>query len=167
MRFPKASTSARSLSSIRRVNGRWPDFESPFCAGPVLVDPAYRSVDHHIFEIWIVRERLEHAFPHALLRPPPEARVDGRTICRIRLADRARENQCEQSTKPPPQTIDCSSRFVPDRSIFPAIPLQCAHIVRRSDMSESKLASFFASLESNFPLRRNPDCKQALVQQRK
>jgi hypothetical protein len=31
-------------------------------------------------------------------------------------------------------------------------------------MSESKLASFFASLESNFPLRRNPECKHALVQ---
>jgi hypothetical protein len=30
-------------------------------------------------------------------------------------------------------------------------------------MSESKLASFFASLESNYPLRRNPDCKHALV----
>jgi hypothetical protein len=30
-------------------------------------------------------------------------------------------------------------------------------------MSESKLASFFAGLESNFPLRRNPDCKHALV----
>jgi transposase InsO family protein len=35
------------------------------------------SVHPHIFEIWIVRERLEHAFPHALLRPTPEARVDG------------------------------------------------------------------------------------------
>jgi hypothetical protein len=30
-------------------------------------------------------------------------------------------------------------------------------------MSESKLASFFAGLESNFPLRRNPDCKHALT----
>jgi hypothetical protein len=30
-------------------------------------------------------------------------------------------------------------------------------------MSESKLASFFASLESNFSLTRNPDCKHALV----
>jgi hypothetical protein len=33
-----------------------------------------------------------------------------------------------------------------------------------SSSTESKLASFFASLESDFPLRRNPDCKHALVE---
>jgi hypothetical protein len=68
----------RSSSSIRHVYGRGPDFESPFCPGPCWwTRQTDRSVNHHIFEIWIVRERLEHAFPHALLRLTPEARVDG------------------------------------------------------------------------------------------
>jgi hypothetical protein len=82
----------------------------------VLVDP-----DPHIFEIWIVRESLEHAFPHALLRPTPEARVDGEPFAEFGWQIAPGRAGAGNPQKAPPQTIDCPSRFVPDRSIFPAI----------------------------------------------
>jgi hypothetical protein len=61
------------LGGNDRASGLWPDFESPFCAGAMLVDPDECAVDEDIFEIGIVAERLENVLPNALLRPPPEA----------------------------------------------------------------------------------------------
>ena len=43
----------------------------------MLMDPDQRRVDEDIFEVWILRQALENPLPHALLRPPPEARVYG------------------------------------------------------------------------------------------
>lgn len=83
MRLPKASASAPNFAvSPPRVlrqardEGQWPDYESPFCAGPMLMDPANRSVDHPVFEIRIVRQRLKNPLSYALARPSPETRVD-------------------------------------------------------------------------------------------
>lgn len=63
--------------SGRHASGLWPDFESPFCAGAMLVGPDERAVDEDIFEIRILAERLEDPLPDPLLRPAPEARIDG------------------------------------------------------------------------------------------
>ena len=52
----------------------------------MLVDPDECAVDKDIFEIGIVAERPENAFPNALLRPPPEA-----SIRRKPLAERFRQ----------------------------------------------------------------------------
>jgi hypothetical protein len=43
----------------------------------MLMDPDQRRIDEDIFEVWILRQALEKPLPHALLRPPPEARVHG------------------------------------------------------------------------------------------
>src|SRR5262245_48883207 len=43
----------------------------------MLVDPHECAVDEDIFEIGIVAEPLEKAFPNTLLRPPPEASIRG------------------------------------------------------------------------------------------
>ena len=42
----------------------------------MLMDPDQRRIDEDIFEVWILRQALEKPLPHALSRPPPEARVD-------------------------------------------------------------------------------------------
>jgi hypothetical protein len=36
------------------VNGKWPDFESPFCDSAMLMDPGQRRVDENVFEIRII-----------------------------------------------------------------------------------------------------------------
>src|SRR5258708_1445631 len=59
--------------SGRRATGRWPDFESPFCAGRMLVRPDDSGIDHDVLEIWIVRQRLEKTLPNAFARPSVEA----------------------------------------------------------------------------------------------
>ena len=41
------------------------------------MDPDQRRIDEDVFEIWVRRQVLENPLPHALFRPPPEARVDG------------------------------------------------------------------------------------------
>jgi hypothetical protein len=43
----------------------------------MLVDPDERAVDEDIFEIGIVAEGFENTLPDPLLRPAPEARIDG------------------------------------------------------------------------------------------
>ena len=52
----------------------------------MLVDPDECAIDQDIFEIRIVAERLEDALPDPLLRPAPEARIDG-----VPLAERFRQ----------------------------------------------------------------------------
>lgn len=37
-----------------RASGLWPDFESPFSAGAMLVDPDERAIDEDIFEIGVI-----------------------------------------------------------------------------------------------------------------
>ena len=46
----------------------------------MLVDPDERAVDEDVFEIRIVAEGLENALPDTLLRPAPEARIDGEPL---------------------------------------------------------------------------------------
>jgi len=46
----------------------------------MLVDPNERAVDEDIFEIRIVAEGLENTLPDPLLRPAPEARIDGEPL---------------------------------------------------------------------------------------
>jgi hypothetical protein len=43
----------------------------------MLMDPDVRRVDEDVFEIGIIGQGLENPLPDALLRPAPEARVDG------------------------------------------------------------------------------------------
>lgn len=49
----------------------------------MVMDRANRSVDHHVLEIRIVRQRREVTLPCALLRPAPEARVDGEPFAEL------------------------------------------------------------------------------------
>ena len=42
----------------------------------MLMDPDIGGVDEHVFEVGIVRHRLEDPLPDTLVRPAPEARVD-------------------------------------------------------------------------------------------
>jgi hypothetical protein len=42
-------------SSDRRAICQWPVFESPFCAGSVLMDPDMRRIEEDIFEVRIIR----------------------------------------------------------------------------------------------------------------
>ena len=49
----------------------------------MLMDPANRSVDHHVFEIQIVRQRLKNPLPYALVRPSPETRVDSEPFAEL------------------------------------------------------------------------------------
>ena len=46
----------------------------------MLVDADERAVDEDVFEIRIVAEGLENALPDTLLRPAPEARIDGEPL---------------------------------------------------------------------------------------
>jgi hypothetical protein len=39
---------------IRRANDRWPDFESPFCAGGMLMRPYDGAVNDEVFKIGVV-----------------------------------------------------------------------------------------------------------------
>jgi hypothetical protein len=55
----------------------------------MLVDPDERAVDEDVFEIRIVAEGLENALPDTLLRPAPEARIDGEPLCRTLPEDLA------------------------------------------------------------------------------
>src|ERR1700674_902556 len=64
-----------SWCSSRRASDRWPDFESPFCAGCVLVCPDDGCVDHHVLEVGIVGQRLEKTLPTAFARPSQKASV--------------------------------------------------------------------------------------------
>ena len=107
----------------------------------MLVDPDERAVDEDVFEIRIVGEGLENALPDTLLRPAPEARIDGAP-----LAERFRK---------------ISPR---DLRLCPTAPAQSAPIGCRSTSIESRLISIF-SLESIFNRFGNPDCKQALALQ--
>jgi hypothetical protein len=43
----------RSWWSGHLATGQWPDFESPFCADAMLVDPDDRAVDDRVFEIQV------------------------------------------------------------------------------------------------------------------
>ena len=43
-------------SSGRRAIGRWPDFESPPCAGTIPVDPDDGAVDDRVLEVRIIRQ---------------------------------------------------------------------------------------------------------------
>ena len=43
----------------------------------MLMDPDQRRIDEDVFEIWTLGQVLENPLPHVLLRPPPEACVDG------------------------------------------------------------------------------------------
>ena len=46
----------------------------------MLVDPDERTVDEDIFEIGIVAEGVQNTLPDTLLRPTPEARIDGEPL---------------------------------------------------------------------------------------
>jgi len=50
-RLPAHRPAPGFWSSGRRAIDRWPDFESPFCAGAMLVDPNDCAVDHRVLEI--------------------------------------------------------------------------------------------------------------------
>ena len=69
-RSPRSSSSGRRAICDRLIS-------SPFCAGAMLMDPHQRRIDEDVFEIRIPGQVLENPLPHVLLRPPPEARVDG------------------------------------------------------------------------------------------
>ena len=47
------------------------------------MDPDVRRVDEDVFEIGIIRQGLEKALPDALLRPAPEAGVDGEPFAEL------------------------------------------------------------------------------------
>ena len=49
----------RFSSSARLAIGRWPDFESPPCAGAMLVDPDDGAVDDGVFEVRVGGQQLE------------------------------------------------------------------------------------------------------------
>jgi hypothetical protein len=66
----------------------------------MLLDPDQRRIDEDVFEIRILGQVLENPLPHVLLRPPPEARVDG-----VPFAKLVRQIS-EPPTTPPPQTED-------------------------------------------------------------
>ena len=69
----RAHRPARQFSwSGRRATCRWPDFESLFCAGSMLMDPNVRRVDQHILKIRIIGQGLEDPLPDAFLRPAPK-----------------------------------------------------------------------------------------------
>jgi len=55
----------------------------------MLVDPDECAIDEDIFEIRIIAEGLEDTLPNPLLRPAPEARIDGEPTCRMFPVDRA------------------------------------------------------------------------------
>src|SRR5262249_39099454 len=61
-----------SLCSSRRAIGQWPLFESPFCAGCMLVRPDDGGIDHHVLEIWVLPQDFEKTLPNALFRPAIE-----------------------------------------------------------------------------------------------
>lgn len=44
------------------------------------------GIDHGVFHVWLIRGRVEQAFPHVRLRPVTEARVHA-----IPVAERARQ----------------------------------------------------------------------------
>ena len=46
----------------------------------MLMDPDVCRVDEDVFEIGIIRQSLENSLPDALLRPTPEAGVDGEPL---------------------------------------------------------------------------------------
>src|SRR4029077_15998521 len=82
--FQARRQSPLSSSSDRRAICRWPVFESPFCAGSMLMDPDVRRIDEDIFEIGIIRQTLENSLPSTLLCPPPEPGVDGEPVAELR-----------------------------------------------------------------------------------
>ena len=65
-KLPNASTRQGSWSSYPPWSGRWPDFESPFCALSVAVDFHDGGVDHGVLHVRLVRDRLKQALPPAL-----------------------------------------------------------------------------------------------------
>ena len=47
------------------------------------MDPDMRRIEKDAFKIGIVRQDFENALPHALLRPAPEAGVDGEPVAKL------------------------------------------------------------------------------------
>jgi hypothetical protein len=86
----------------------------------MLMDPNKRAVDKDIFEIRIVAERLENPLPDALLRPAPEARIDGEPLAepfgRSRPR-RARARNPKNGFDKEPVVTSTARSF----SVFPAI----------------------------------------------
>ncbi|MGH6869079.1 MAG: pentapeptide repeat-containing protein, partial [Methylocella sp.] len=46
-------TGQKNVLRQARDEARWPDFESPFCAGAMLADPDDRAVDDRVFEVLV------------------------------------------------------------------------------------------------------------------
>src|SRR5580658_1086031 len=109
----------------------------------MLMDPDQRRIDEDVFEIWILGQVLENPLPHVLLRPPPEARVDGVPFAKFVRQIAPRRNLSEPPTAPLPQTDDCRLRCVPDHRTSLAVQVQSGPIGRRSLPCESRLTSIF------------------------
>ena len=60
-------------SSGRRETCRWPGFESPFCALTMAMDPNDGGINHRVFHVGLVGDRVEHALEHIRLHPVAEA----------------------------------------------------------------------------------------------
>ena len=117
-KLPSASTARRSWSSARRATCRWPDFESPFCAGAVPVNLDDRPVDERVFEIGIFRQRRENSLEHALDRPSAEALPH-----RGPLAERIREIAPWRPARTIHNTASMKRRLSsPDRRGSPSLP---------------------------------------------
>ena len=66
------------LAFSRRASARWPEPESPFCTGRLLVNLNNRTVDKRIFEVGLIAQCLEQTLKNAGLGPatePPELAV--------------------------------------------------------------------------------------------
>ncbi len=70
---------------------QWSDFESPFCASRMLVDPHDGGIEDQIFEIRIVRQRRENALSDAACAPPVEAHEDA--VPFAKTAGRSRQGE--------------------------------------------------------------------------
>jgi hypothetical protein len=81
----------------------------------MLMDPDQFAIDENIFEIRIVAEGLENALPDTLLRPPPEACVDGEP-----LAERFRQSRHGEPVRAIQRTASTKSRL--SRPLQPGSP---------------------------------------------
>jgi len=127
----------------------------------MLVDPDECAVDKDIFEIGIVAERPENAFPNALLGPPPEA-----SIRRKPLAERFRQIAPRRARPRNPKNrfdkksvVTTTAAGVTDftRQLW-GNPLPLRVVQHQSNQGWPP----FFSLESTFYRFGNPVCKQAL-----
>ncbi len=128
----------------------------------MLVDPDECAVDKDIFEIGIVAERPENAFPNALLRPPPEASVRRkpfaerfRQIAPRRARPRNPKNRFDKKS-----VVTTAAAGVTDftRQLW-GNPLPLRVVQHHSNQGWPP----FFSLESTFYRFGNPVCKQALA----